>query len=79
MSGLETWVEWRVTGDPGHGFPAYEFVWSRYAGPVEHRQNPEAAARAFVGLMHSEDHTPWVDGPHLSRRTVTRTQWEPVD
>lgn len=66
--------EWRVTGDPGHGYPPYEFTWSTWTDPD---RDPGQAARAFISEV--ADHKGgWVDGPHLSRRTVTVTEWEPV-
>lgn len=64
--------EWRVTGRPGGGYPPYEFVWSAREG----YDDPEATARAFVAMTRKND---WEDEPHLSRRTVTVTEWEEVE
>lgn len=63
--------EWRVTGEPGHGYPTYSFTFSgdRY-------DNPETSARKFIELHETVTATPWTDGPHLSYRTVTYTAWE---
>lgn len=74
MSELETFEEWRVTGDPGYGCTPYEFVWSPDRNP--HLGDPEAAARAFVAAHERGPSVRWVDGPHLSHRAVTRTAWE---
>jgi hypothetical protein len=68
-----TFDEWRVTGDPGDGFPPYNFTWSPLRNDLG---DPETEARAFVALIHS--HGRWPDGPHLHRRTMTVTDWEPV-
>jgi hypothetical protein len=70
---MTTYEEWRVTGEPGNGYPAYDFTWSRRQTPD---QDPEKAARSFIELI--ADGIGWQDGPHLSRRTVTETEWEPV-
>lgn len=58
--------EWRVTGDPGHGYPPYRFTFrsDRY-------ETPEEAARKFCELGQD-----WADGPHLAHRTITYTAWE---
>ena len=73
---MDQFEEWRVTGQPSHGFPDYNFTWSPDLNP--HLGDPETAARAFAGrIRHSE--FAWTDGPHLHRRTVTRTDWAPVD
>ena len=52
--------EWRVTGDPGPGYPPYVYVWT-----------DEKPARTFADEMRG-----WVDGPHLHHRTVTYGPWE---
>lgn len=73
IHGVVTTVEeWRVTGDPGPEFGPYHFVWSSRTG-----LNPERPARAFMAMVAPRHD--WVDGPHLHRRTVTFTEWEPVD
>lgn len=73
---MNTYEEWRVTGDPGDGLPPYEFIHSPYG--VARTEDPETAARNFVGLMR--DHgKPWSDGPHLHKRTVTVTDWEAIE
>lgn len=71
----ETFEEWRVTGQPRGLAPGvrYDFTWSPERNP--HLGDAETAARHFVGIAHV---TPWADGPHLSKRTVTRTAWEEV-
>lgn len=63
--------EWRVTGDPGGSFPLYDFTFRQ-----PQHVDPEKAARGFVALMR--DHDNWVDGPHLSHRTVTESRWSEV-
>jgi hypothetical protein len=70
-----TYEEWRVTGQLDGGFPPYNFTWSPWRNP--HLGDPEAAARGFVALIRSH-HGTWDDGPHLSYRTVTVTDWRPV-
>lgn len=68
---MTSYEEWRVTGDPGGGFPAYSFTWSPVRGDVD----PERTARGFVRLVEDVAEV-WADGPHLHRRTVTVTEWE---
>jgi hypothetical protein len=61
----EEWTvrdEWRVTGEPGKGYPPYHFVF-----------DDEDEARAFVAAMRK-----WDDGPHLEHRQVAETAWEPA-
>ncbi len=65
--------EWRVTGDPGDRYPPYSFVWTPLRGDTD----PEASARGFIALIAEHGGT-WRDGPHLHRRTVTETPWEPA-
>lgn len=65
--------EWRVTGDPGSGYPSYSFVWPR-PGAKRHDEDPldgEAAARAFYDgvAVKWQSHA-------LEHRTVTYTPWE---
>lgn len=68
---MTTYEEWRVTGDPGGGFPLYEFTWSPMRN--SHLGDPEAGARGFVALIESVGG--WPEGPYLSHRTVTVTEW----
>jgi len=80
---IEVFDEWRVTGEPGPlrdergvdvgvSWPTYSFIWSKYQGPE--RDDPEGAARAFIaGIARGKG---WADGPHLHRRTITRTPWQ---
>lgn len=63
---LRTVEEWRVTGDPGKGYPWYRFTFSS-----DRYETPEEAARGYVGAMRD-----WIDGPHLDHRTVTYGAWE---
>lgn len=63
---MSAYEEWRVTGDPGEGYPPYAFTFSPGRGDAD----PEAAARKFVKLMHA-GHGRWLDGPHLHKHTVT--------
>jgi hypothetical protein len=58
--------EWRVTGEPGHGYPSYRFTFRS-----DSHEDPEASARKFAELG-----VDWADGPHLSHRTVTYSAWE---
>lgn len=74
LEGAETVEEWRVTGDPGGGFPPYEFVWSPQRNPQLGDSGHEA--RGFVDLVAA--HGGWPDGPHLSRRIVATTPWSAV-
>lgn len=68
---MTTFEEWRVTGDPGDGYPPYEFTWSPFRNPQ--LGEPEACARSFAALV--DQHGRWPDGPHLEHRTVTVTEW----
>lgn len=68
-----THEQWRVTGEPGAGFPSYSFTWPRPGVP----ENAERRARQFVATVLA--HGDWADGPHLSRRTVYESAWRPVD
>ena len=70
-----TYEEWRVTGEPGHGFPTYDFTYSLRSNP--RGKDPEAAARAFMAHLNGVVDS-WDDGPHLSHRTVTEGDWEPA-
>jgi len=67
--------EWRVTGEPGEGFPTYSYVWASNTkhfepGRLGKEITAEEAARSFV--MESG---PWREGPHLHHRTVMRSEW----
>jgi hypothetical protein len=66
-----SYEEWRVTGQPGGGYPPYEFVWSRRLRPAA-EDDPEAAARRFIEVVGPES---WAGGPYLSRRTVVISDW----
>lgn len=72
---MTTYEEWRVTGDPGEGFPPYTFTWSPYGYPAT--GDAEGEARGFVRMIREAWDTPWTDGPHLHKRTVT--DWTEVD
>lgn len=70
--------EWRVTGEPGNGWPSYSHTWrsdrmyddsSRAEGALT--LTAEQAARRFA-----ESVGPWDEGPAVSRRTVITTRWE---
>lgn len=69
---MTSYEEWRVTGDPGGGFPPESFTWSPVGPPAW--EFPESEARNFMRLIESVGG--WPDGPHLHRRTVTVTDWE---
>jgi len=69
-----TYEEWRVTGQPDGGYPPYDFTWSPFRNP--HLGECEAGARGFVAGIRK--YGTWPDGPHLSRRTVTVTEWREV-
>lgn len=73
MSEPEQFEEWRVTGVFANG-QAYDFTWSPNLNP--HLEQGEQAARAFTALFGLGA---WREGPHLRRRTVTRTPWEQVE
>lgn len=70
-----TYEEWRVTGQPAGDYPPYDFTWSPFRNP--HLGDPERGARGFIALVTAVGG--WTDGPHLSRRTVTVSEWETVD
>ena len=70
---MTTYEEWRVTGNPGEGFPPYTFTFS----PIRGDQDPEKSARGFVALVR--DVSDWADGPHLHWRTVTVTDWQETE
>lgn len=72
---MTTHEEWRVTGDPGEGFPPYTFTWSPHGYSAT--GDAEGEARGFVRLIREHDN--WRDGPHLHTRTVTVTDWEGVE
>lgn len=72
---MTSYEEWRVTGDPGGGFPPESFTWSPVGPPAW--EFPESEARNFMRLIESVGG--WPDGPHLHRRTVTVTEWEEAD
>jgi hypothetical protein len=65
----ETYEEWRVTGEPGYHYPTFDFVWSPRFNPS--LGDAEQNARTFARHMEG-----WLDGPHLSHRTVTVGPWE---
>lgn len=67
--------EWEVTGDPGHGFPPYRFVFSHHVTDINpsYGATPEEAARRFV--ERSAKDWPWVQ---LRRRTITTTPWQEI-
>lgn len=67
---MTTYEEWRVTGDPGDGYPPFTFTFS----PIRGDEDPEQSARGFVRLVN--DVSDWTDGPHLHKRTVTVTDRE---
>lgn len=70
----ETYTEWRVTGDPGPGYPPYDFTWSRWRNP--HLGDPEQGARSFVALI--EQHPASMRDVRLMCRTVTVEPWQEV-
>lgn len=70
--------EWRVTGDPGDGFSPYAHTWSQFLNP-ELGEDAEVRARGFESLVRMSHQPQWRDGPHLSRRTVTVSEWERID
>lgn len=64
--------EWRITGDPGEGYPPYNFLFRsddiRWQGDAA-----ELNARAQLAIM--AEHGDWRDGPYLHHRTVTYGPW----
>lgn len=66
---MTSYEEWRVTG-AWDGEPREE-VFSPRDGYI----TPEETARAFVA-REIKYGVGWTDGPHLSRRRVTVTEWE---
>lgn len=71
----ETFEEWRVTGKPGGNYPPYDFTWSPARNP--HLGDPERAARQFAEMTSAVG--AWIEGPRLSRRPVTVSEWVEVD
>lgn len=63
--------EWRITGEPGQGYPHYEFVY-RSNDP---RWNGQAELEARIQHAAMADGGTWEDGPHLQHRTVTYGPW----
>lgn len=72
-SEIEVQPEWRVTGDPGHGFPPYSFTWP-IPGQLD---RGEEGARNFIKPILARGD--WVDGPYLDRRTVIKSPWRRVE
>lgn len=76
----ETFTEWRVTGDPGPGYPPYDFTWSPCRNP--HLGDSETAARKFVELVDIQNGLTVPDrgikDVRLCRRTVTVSEWQEV-
>jgi hypothetical protein len=72
---VTTYSEWRITGDPGEGYPPYTFTFSPQRGD----DDPEGSARRFMDLTTDVHHKPWRDGPHLHHRTVTVSEWIAAD
>jgi hypothetical protein len=62
--------QWRVTGQPGGGFPPYDFTWDssdkRWPGPAA-----EICARGFITRATSI----WTDVA-LQHRTITYSPWQ---
>ena len=67
---MTTYEEWRVTGTWGRG--PFEKTFTADEGYDE----PKVYARAFVDRQANDPN--WTDGPHLHKRTVTVTDWEPA-
>jgi hypothetical protein len=83
---VTTYEEWRVTGEPGTiagtdvRYPSYDFTFGSAARRALGKdKDPEAAARWFIAMIRDANHREWEDGPRLHRRTVTVTDWVPVD
>jgi hypothetical protein len=66
---VRTYEEWRVTGTWRSGDP-YDYVWTHDKG------GSESEVRAQVAYLRTLLFT---DGPHLHKRTVTRTDWEEIE
>jgi hypothetical protein len=66
--------EWRVIGDPGPGFPPYDFTW-RSEGPEPSENEAEQNARTFLTLIGET----WNRPPSLAHRTVTYSPWEDAE
>lgn len=83
MSEAGTFEQWMVTGEPGHGYPSYRFVWGLPTGKAPGRDDGRTAedeARAFVAAIRSAElRGMWEDGPYLHHRTVTVGEWEPAE
>lgn len=73
-----TYTEWRVTGVPDYVGQQYEFVWSELLNP--RLGDAETAAKNFQDMIvNGPDRWPgrkaWLEGPVISTRTVTITEW----
>jgi hypothetical protein len=73
-----TYTEWRVHGVPDVVGEPYEFVWSELLNA--HLGDAEEAAKNFRNMIdEAPDKWPgrkrWIEGPFLSRRTVSITEW----
>jgi hypothetical protein len=62
--GAGTHTEWRVTGDPGPGFPPYDVVLTS-----------EEKVRELLDIQREFVRN--VKDVQVRRRTVTITEWEP--
>lgn len=66
-------TEWRVTGQPGEGYPEYDFTWSPLLGNT-HGGSAETLARQFMTMNSIRQ---WEDGPHLWSRKIVFSGWVP--
>lgn len=71
---VRSFEQWRVTGRPADG-PPVDHTW---IPATADQGESELAARRFVAAQHAAGRR-WDDGPHLHRRVVLYTGWQPAD
>lgn len=69
---MTTYKKWRVTGDPGHGYPPYKYTWSDREEPD--KGAAKHAAWAFLAHIQGLPHS-WDSGPFLHCQTITESEW----
>jgi hypothetical protein len=67
-----TYKKWRITGDPGPGYPPYTYTWSSRENPDE--SAAEHSARAFLARIQGLARS-WERGQFLHCQTITESAW----
>lgn len=79
---VSSFEEWRVFGEPGEGYPPYDFIWTCGGdwGRGQQSDDPQRDARAFFRLLTQPGRKRWKSGPWLYRRVVTVEveAWHPM-